>query len=373
VGAAERPLRVRAPAGGAAPSAAPALPAWAEGAVVRAGSVAAALLVGAALLAATEHDPWTAYREMAVGAFGSAYAWEQTLVKAIPLALTGLGVALAFTMGLWNIGAEGQLLMGALAASWLALAGPALPPAAAVPVLGLLGAAGGALWALGPALLRAYVGVSEIISTLMLNYVAALWVDYLVFGAWADPAAFSFPYSRPFPEGMRFPLLVGEIHLGALLALGLAALLAWGLRRTRWGFEVRAIGAGAEAAHAAGVAVRRYVLAVMAVSGALAGLAGVGEVAGVVHRLQQGLSPGYGFSAIIVAWMAGLHPWAVVAVAVLFAGLLNGGFVIQTAGVPAAIAAMLQALILFFVLAGEVAVRRRRRHRLLASSAAGGA
>lgn len=343
-------------------------PEWIEAVATRIGAVLAALLIGAGFLAATGHDAWTAYRTMAVGAVGSSFAVEQTLIKAIPLMLTGLGVAFAFTMGLWNIGAEGQLTVGALAASWLALAGPALPHPAMIVGLIVLGIAGGAAWALIPAALKAFAGMSEIISTLMLNYVALLWVDYLVFGAWADPTAFSFPYSRPFPESARFPILFGGVHVGLILALGAAVALAVTLRATPWGYEIRTIGASPDAARYAGMPVGRNILLVMATSGALAGLAGVGEVSGVIHRIQQGLSPGYGFTAIIVAWVARLHPWAIVIVAVLFAALLNGGFVIQTTGVPAAIAYMIQALILFLVLGSEYLLRRIRHRRATAAA-----
>jgi general nucleoside transport system permease protein len=343
------------------------MPGWLEAVVIRLGAVLAALLIGAAFLGVTGHDAWVAYREMAIGAAGSSFAIEQTLIKAIPLMLTGLGVALASTMGLWNIGAEGQLTVGALAASWLALGIPALPRPAMVLGLIVLGLAGGAAWALIPAALKAFAGMSEIISTLMLNYVALLWVDYLVFGAWADPTAFSFPYSRPFPESAQFPTLVGGVHIGLLLAVAAAAALAVTLRATPWGYEIRTIGASPAAARYAGMPVRRNILLVMAASGALSGLAGVGEVSGVVHRIQQGLSPGYGFTAIIVAWVARLQPWAVVIVAILFAALLNGGFVIQTTGVPAAIAYMIQALILFLVLASEYLLRRIRRRRAAAA------
>jgi len=339
------------------------MPGAAEAVGIRVASVIGAFVFGAVFLAATGHDPLHAYREMLVGAFGTPYAIEQTLIKAIPLMLTGLGVALAFTMGLWNIGAEGQLALGALAASWLALSAPGLPHAVMLPGLILLGLAGGAAWALIPAALRAYLGMSEIISTLMLNYVALLWVDYLVFGSWADPKAFSFPYSRPFPDSAYFPELFSGVHLGLVLALAAAAGLAVLLNRTGWGYEIRTIGASQASARYAGMPVRRNILIVMALSGALAGLAGVGEVSGVIHRIQQGLSPGYGFTAIIIAWVAQLQPWAVIAVSVLFAALLNGGFVIQTTGVPAAIAYMLQALILTFVLGSEYLLRRVRRRR----------
>ena len=343
---------------------------WAEAVAIRVGSIAAALITGAAFLAATGHDPWRAYREMTIGAFGSSYAVEQTLIKAIPLILTGLGVTLAFTMGLWNIGAEGQLVVGALGASWLALSASHLPTAVMLPGIVLLGLAGGAMWALIPAALRAFAGMNEIISTLMLNYVALLWVDYLVFGVWADPAAFSFPYSRVFPASAHLPTLFGDVHVGLLFALIAAVGLAVLLSRTHWGYEIRAVGTSPAAARYVGMPVRRNILVVMAISGALSGLAGVGEVSGAIHRIQQGLSPGYGFTAIIVAWVAQLRPWAVVIVAVLFAALLNGGFVIQMTGVPAAIAYMLQALILTFVLGSEYLLRRRRRRRAVATTRA---
>lgn len=355
----------------AAAAVGPQVPGWLEALGIRVGSVLAALAAGAVFLAASGYDPVRAYHEMLVGAFGSMFGIEQTLIKAIPLILTGLGVSLAFTMGLWNIGAEGQLAVGAIAASWLALTVP-LPPALMVPGLVVLGLAGGAAWALIPGALRAALGMSEIISTLMLNYVALLGVDYLVFGSWADPTAFSFPYSRRFPDAAVFPALWGGVHVGLLFALAAAAGLAMVLGRSRWGYEIRAIGASLGAARYAGMPVRRNILLIMATSGALAGLAGAGEVAGVIHRIQQGLSPGYGYTAIIIAWVAQLNPWAVVAVGVLFAALLNGGFVIQTTGVPAAIAYMLQALILTFVLASEYLLRHIRRKRALAATRAAG-
>jgi simple sugar transport system permease protein len=345
-----------------------ALPGWAETVGIRVGAVLAAFAIGAIFLTVTGHDAWRAYREMAAGALGSRYGVEQTLIKAIPLMLTGLGVALAFAMGLWNVGAEGQLAVGAIFASALALHAAALPPTVVIPALLLLGAVGGAAWALIPGVLRAYAGVNEIISTLMLNYIGLLWVDFLVFGRWADPGAFSFPYSRAFPDSARFPAVAGDVHAGLIVAVLAAAGLALVMSRTRWGYEIRAIGAGPATARYLGMPVKGNIVLVMGISGALAGLAGVGEVSGVIHRIQQGLSPGYGFTAIIVAWVAQLQPWAVVVVAILFAALLNGGFVIQTTGVPAAIAYMLQAMILAFVLGSEYLLRRVRRHRAVAAT-----
>jgi ABC-type uncharacterized transport system permease subunit len=344
---------------------APLPPGWA--AALRLAGVAGALALGALFLSVTGHNPGQAYADMLRGALGSDYALQQTVLKAIPLALAGLGVALAFHAGLWNIGAEGQLVMGAFLASWAALT-MRWPAWALLPVMILLGLGGGALWALLPGTARAFFGTNEIITTLLLNYVALLWVDYLVFGPWADPSAFSFPYSRPFPDAARLPLLPGtQVHLGAVFVVLIAAALAFVLRRTTWGYEIRMSGRSPRTAAYAGMPVTTNILIVMAASGALAGLAGMGEVSGVIGRIQEGISPGYGYSAIIIAWLGRLDPWGTVAVALGFAALINGGFALQTSGVPGAIASMLQALVLFSVLAGDFFLT----HRLTARRGAG--
>ncbi len=336
---------------------------WIDAIIIRLSAVLTALLIGFFLLALTHHNPWSAYREMAVGALGSPYAIEQTLIKTIPLLLSGLGVSLAFTAGLWNVGAEGQMAVGAIAATWLALRSEGQPAVLILPAVLLLGAVGGAAWAAIPAVLRVMFGINELLSTLMLNYVGLLWVDYVVFGPWADPTAFTFPYSRAFPENTRLPYLSGSIHIGLLVAL-IATLILWGiLRNTPWGYEVRVMGTSPRTARYAGIPLNRNIIFVMAVSGSMAGLAGAMEVTGVLHRLQQGVSQGYGYAAIIVAWVARLHPGVLVVVATLIAALLNGGFAIRTAGVPAAIAAILQALILIFLLVSEYWLKRVQRRR----------
>jgi ABC-type uncharacterized transport system permease subunit len=332
---------------------------------IRVSAVLAALLVGFFMLALTGHNPWSAYQEMAVGALGSTYAIEQTLTKTIPLLMSGLGVSLAFTAGLWNVGAEGQMAVGAIAATWLALRSEGQPAALIVPVVLLVGAVGGAGWATIPAILRVVFGINELLSTLMLNYVAQLWVDYLVFGPWADPAAFTFPYSRAFPANARLPYLLGNIHLGLLVALMGTLILLGTLRHTPWGYEVRIMGASSRTARYLGIPFIRNVVVVMAISGSMAGLAGAMEVTGVLHRLQQGVAQGYGYAAIIVAWVAQLRLDVLVLVATFIAALLNGGFAIQTAGVPAAIAAILQALILIFLLGSEYWLKRVQRHRAI--------
>lgn len=342
-------------------------PSRAAGILVPLISLILALAFGGLILLATGANPLVTYKAMAVGAFGSKYAISETLVKAIPLILCGLGVAVAFRMRFWNIGAEGQLAMGGFAAAWVGLFLPGLLPDLPLkwllPLMVLAGMLAGALWGLIPALLRAFVGVNEVITTLMMNYIAILWIEYLFYGPWRDPKGYGFPGTAPFPQEAWFPRYPGtRVHLGLAFAIAAAIILWFVLTRTRWGYEVRVIGENPRAARYAGISLWRNFLLVMLVSGALAGLAGVGEVAGISHRLQKGLTVGYGYTAIIVAWMGQLNPWGVVLVGVLLAGLLVGGDQIQiTMRLPAAVALVLQGAILFFMLGGVLFNQHRLR------------
>ena len=332
------------------------------------GSLAMALLFGAIILAIAGANPLATYWAMVVGAFGSGYAISETLVKAIPLMLCGLGVSVAFRMRFWNIGAEGQLAMGGFAAAGVALylprQLPGLSPWLLLPCMVVAGLLAGALWGMIPALLKAYLKVNEIIVTLMMNYIAILWIEYLFYGPWRDPDGYGFPGSAPFVKAGWLPRWPGtRVHLGLLFAI-IAAILIWVvLERTKWGYEIRVIGENPRAARYAGISLIRNIILVMILSGGLAGIAGMAEVAGISHRLQKGLTVGYGFSAIIVAWLARLNPWGVLAVGVLLAGLLVGGDQIQISmGLPAAVASILQGAILFFMLGGaflgEYRIRR---------------
>lgn len=329
-------------------------------------SIVLALVVAGALLALVGAHPWEAYKAMLLGALGGRYNVSETLVKAIPLMLTGLAVSVAFRMQFWNIGAEGQLVMGGFAAAGVALFFPELLPGfpewALLPTMFVAAFAMGAIWGLIPAALKAFLGVNEIITSLMLNYVAILWVEYLFVGPWKDPQGFGFPGTAQFPKAAWLPRLTGRVHLGLIIALVAAVVLWLLLTRTRWGYEVRVIGENARAARYAGISLATNILLVMVLSGGLAGLAGFGEVAGISHRLQKGLSVGYGYTAIIVAWLARLNPWGVILVAVLLAALLVGGDQLQmTMGLPAAVALVLQGLIFFFVLGGNVFTQYRLR------------
>jgi ABC-type uncharacterized transport system permease subunit len=327
-------------------------------------SILLALLLGGALLLVSGHDPIAIYAAMFNGAFGSENGLAETLVKTIPLLLTALGVAIAFRMLLWNIGAEGQLHLGAIFATGTALyLIPWAPAFLMIPAMVVAGFIGGALWGLIPGFLRAYFKVNEIITSLMLNYVAILFSEYLVYGPWKNPQGFGFPGTPPFPEAAWLPRLgTTRVHLGLLFGLIAAAILFVILRRTLWGYEIRVIGENERAARYAGMNIARNILLVMLLSGGLAGIAGMSEVAGIAHQLQRNLSPGYGYTAIIVAWLAKLNPWAVVLVSFLFAGLLVGGDQLQISmGLPSAIAPMLQGTILFFLLGGEILARYRIR------------
>ncbi|MEG6615815.1 ABC transporter permease [Peptococcaceae bacterium 1198_IL3148] len=323
-------------------------------------SVLMALIIGAALLAVTGHDPIKSYTAMFKGGFGSLYGLSETIVKSIPLMLCALGIALASRMQLWNIGAEGQLYMGAFGATWVALSFPDVSAFILLPAMCIVGAICGGIWGLLPGIPRAYLGVNEIITTLMLNYVAILWVNYLVFGPWRDPAGFNFPLTPRFSENAMLPTFGDtRIHAGIIFAIVIAILIHYGIKHSRWGYEIRVIGESASAAKYAGMNIPKNIVLVMFLSGAICGLAGMAEVAGLTHLLQENFSPGYGYTGIIIAWLGKLNPAAIIVVSILFGGLEAGGFSLQSSGVPLALVSMLQGLILFFVLGTEILTRYR--------------
>lgn len=329
-------------------------------------SILFAFLVGAVFLTLGGYDPIKVYTMIFDGAFGSSYGISETLVKAIPLMLCSLGVAVAFKMKLWNIGAEGQFYVGAMFASYIALFYSDLPAYIMLPLMFIAGALGGALWAMLSAIPRALWKVNETITTLMLNYVAILWVDYLVYGPWKDPKGFNFPLTAPFTEAAILPSIPDtRVHTGLFIALVTAVIIYVIFNFTRWGFEIRVIGESPEAATYAGMNSKKNIIAVLALSGALAGIAGMTEVSGVIQRLQHGISPGYGYTAIIIAWLSKLHPAVIIVVSILFGALLVGGYSIQTLGISSSIVYMLQGAILFFILGGEIfnthTLRFRRR------------
>jgi len=332
------------------------------------GAVVVALLMSGVILWFAGGDPVAIFIHILRSSFGSLGVLSDTLVTATPLILTGLACALAFRMRLWNIGAEGQFLMGAWGASAVLLI-PIVPAGTpsiiTIPLMMAAGMLAGALYGAIPGILKAYRNVNEIIVTLMLNYIAAAWIAYWVFGPWSE-AGFQltaqFPKSDWLPRLSDFassvPAFAGlTVHLGLIFGLVAALLVRFLLFRSRRGYEIRLIGDSPRAARYAGINVARNTVIVFAMSGALAGLAGMSEVGGVVHRLQQVISPGYGFTAIIVAYIAKLHPYGVIIAAIAFGALILAGREIQPSGIPA----MIQGIILFCLIASEVVLRYRVR------------
>jgi len=322
-----------------------------------------ALLLGAVLLLASGADPIKTYAAMAKGTFGSMYSFSETLVKAIPLMLTGLGVSIAFRMRFWNIGAEGQFVWGAIAASGTALfLNEYIPSWLLLPSVIMAGVIAGAIWAGIPAILKAYIGVDETLTTLMLNYVAILFAQYLYYGPWRDPEGYGFPGTALFPESAWLPRLFGRAHFGLIFAI-IAAIILWFIfLRTRWGFELKIIGENQTAAKYLGIKIARNIVLALFLSGGLSGLAGAAEVAGVSRRLQTGLALGYGYTAIIVAWMAQLRSIPVLFVAILLGALIVGGDQVQMVmNLPSSVGLVLQGLLLFPMLAGSLFTEYRLR------------
>ncbi len=325
-----------------------------------------AVLLGLLLLAAglqvAGYDAGAALAALWRGAFGSWYALTSaTLVRAIPLIIIGLGIALAFRGGALNIGAEGQFYAGAIAATWVGLHVAGRPAAIALPAVLAASLLAGGAWVLVPVWLQFRYGVLEVISTLLLNFVAESLVSLMVQGPLQE-SQHIYPQSDPIAAAARLPVLPGtRLHAGLLLALIAAAALSYVFARTLWGFRLRAVGAGPRAAEISGrIDARRMAAVALIGSGALAGLAGGVEVSGVSYALFQNLSPGYGFTGIAVALLARLHPMGVVATGLLFGALEAGAGAMQRdAGVPAVAVYVVEAIVILVVLLADAAARRQ--------------
>ncbi len=328
-------------------------------------AVLVALLFGATLLAWFGVSPIRAYTKMFQAAFLEPYSLSDTTVKATPIILAALGVALAFRMKQWNIGAEGQLFIGAWAAAGVALhwLPKDTPRWLMLTAMSLAGFAAGALWATIPGLLKAYRGVNEIITTLMLNYIGIAYVSYFVYGPWSERG---FGLTPQFTRNAWLPRLADwavqvpafrglTLHAGIIYGFVAAIILYVILTRIKWGYQLRVIGENPNAARFAGMNVARNILLAMIISGGLAGLAGMVEVAGVVHRLQERFSPGYGYTAIIVAWLGRLNPFGIILAAYMFGGLLVGGDNVQPQGIPL----MIQGVMLFCIISADMLTRYR--------------
>src|SRR5437868_8390690 len=346
---------------------------------VPAASLVFAFFASGLVVLATGHDALSSYRRLFDAAFLNHGALGDTLVSATPLAFTGLAAAAAFRMRLFNIGGEGQLYIGAItgAAAGLYLGGKGGPSAFVIAAMIVAGCAGGAAWALIPGVLRAFFRTNEIITSLMLNYVAANVLTYLIFNTesyWRETKGFNatvFPTGKPLPHSAIWPGWALHVQGGLVLPLGagvvaLAAALLWTLYgRTRFGFEAQVLGDSPRAALYAGIRTRRKILAVMALSGAIAGLGGASQVGDFSHTLDadpNGLRAyGYGYTGIVVAALARYNPFAVVLVAFLLGGLQNAGSALQGPDFPSGLVGVMEGMILFTALGGELLVRYRLR------------
>ena len=316
------------------------------------GLLALALAAFALLLLAFGRNPLRAYVDIFASTLGSAYGFSETLVKVAPLLLTALAVAAPARIWLINVGGEGQLYVGALCATWAALHFGDWPRLPLLVVMALLGFAGGGGWAAIAGVLRARGWASETISTLLLNYVAILLVQYVVFGPWRDPEGVNYPQTAAFSDAAILPAWPGSrVHLGLLLGLLLVAVFAFVIARTRWGLELRAVGGNVEAAQRLGLPITRYVIVLMVVGGGLAGLAGMTEVSAIQGRLRPSLSPGYGYTGFLISWMAGGHPVGIIVAAFVLAVITAGGDILQmTQALPGSVVNILMAVLLFVVL-----------------------
>ena len=325
-------------------------------------AVLTAVIVGGLVIAAAGGNPFAAYAGLLEGAFGSASALSETTVWATPYIFAGLAVALAFKGGLFNIGAEGQLAFGAVAA---ALAGYGLPkigvnlPAVInIPLTMAIGALAGASWAAIPGWLKARYGGHEVINTIMMNYIALNITSYLLNGPMKDPNPLNVSARTPLiAESARLPVIFEgyRLHWGFILALLVAILIWWLLWKTTLGFEIRTAGSNPDAAKYAGINVRKIIVISMALSGALAGLAGAVEVTGLNYRHELGFSVGYGFDAIAIALLGKTHPAGIVLASILFGAMRNGATRMQfLTQIPVDVISVIQALILLFVAADAI-------------------
>ncbi len=327
--------------------------------VIRLLAILLAFTAAGILLLTLDLNPLEVYASMIKGAFGSAYRVREVVIKTVPLVITSLGIAIAFKMLFWNIGADGQILMGAFAASYVALNYGDLPRFLLLLLMFVAGALGGGLWALIPGFFRAQWRTNETIITLMMNYVALKWITYLQYGPWKDPQAMGFPKIPNFTANAVLPKLFG-VHVGWLIMLLLIVIIHVFLNHTKKGYEIAVLGESENTALYAGMNVKNTIVSAIFLSGALCGIAGMIEASAVSNTLSVEVSGGVGYTAIITTWLGALKPLVILLVSLLFAALLQGGSFIQTAhGIPESTALLLQGMILFFVLGSEFFIRYR--------------
>jgi len=326
-------------------------------------AIFAAFFVVGVFLFLVGRNPISAYVGILRSGFGSSFAISETFVAATPIMLCALGVAIAAWLGLLSVGAEGQLYLGAVGATFVALRLPNAPAWLLLPLMATGACICGAVWSAVPGCLRAKLNVNETIVTLLLNYVAILLVEYLVHGPWQDPESYSWPQTPAFQSAAELPRWAGtRLHLGFIIAM-VTAFVCWAMvARTRVGFVARVIGGNPNAASYAHYPVARYLIIGMALSGAVAALAGLCQVSAIEGRLRTGISPGYGYTGFLVAWLARNHPLGIVAVSVFMGALMSGGDSLQLReGLPFATVNILQGAILLFLLCADYVRERLRR------------
>jgi simple sugar transport system permease protein len=319
-------------------------------------SVVAALATAGLILKLAGMEPLALGAKVITSTFGSSFGIADLALLFSPLLYCGLAVAVGIRVGVWNIGAEGQFNLGAFAATGVGLfiAGP---PVLILPLMVLAGMFGGAMWILIPTLARAYAGVSELITTLLMNFVATLLVYYVATGPWLDSSGMALATTARLP--VSIPEVWDIVHWGPLVGIGLAVILAIAFTYTKWGYEVRIGGSNPDNALYAGIPVRRHLIFVMLLSGALAGLGGVMEVAGTVHRLQGGISNNFGYIGIMVAVLARAAPIGVIVSALFMAVVLNGGIILQPQGLTTQTVLAVTGLILLYAAIGDEFARYR--------------
>ena len=300
------------------------------------------------------YNPFEFFYKMIYGAIGDGRKILQTFERTIPLLITSMGILIAFKMKFWNIGGEGQIIMGAWGATFVALfVAPNLPGILLIPLMMVGGIVAGGIWALIPAFFKVNFGTNETIFTLMLNYIAINFVTFLQYGPWKDPAAIGFPVIPRFGENAVLPEIFG-LHMGIIFAIIAVIFVRVFINNTKKGYEISVVGESIGTAKYAGINIKGVTIFAMLISGGLCGLAGMIQASAIENTLTAGISAGIGFTAIITTWIGRLKPELVAVVCFLFAMLTQGGSYVEIAmAMPAAVAGMIQGLILFFVLGAE--------------------
>lgn len=322
--------------------------------VIRLMAIISAFVFTGIFIAIIGYNPLKLFSEMFLGALGTPMRIEETINKAVPLVIASLGILVAFKMKFWNVGGEGQIIMGAFGASYVALNyADALPRPLLLITMGIASVIFGGIWALIPAVFKVKLGTNETIFTLMLNYVAIKIVQYLQFGPWKDPAATGFPKIPTFSDNAILPNLFG-LHIGWLIAIILTVLMYIFIKYTKKGYEIEVVGESLNTAKYAGMNVNKIIIFAITMSGGLLGLVGMIQASAMEKTLNYTLSGGYGFTAIITTWLCGLKAQYILITSIAFAILLQGGSFVQVSmQIPSAVAGMIQGIILFFVLGSE--------------------